>query len=165
MEFTNWHAIANVVNFLLFVIVIAKFAGPVIAQALEDSANATWTAIRTADEGRVAAEQTLAETQARLAHVDRELGELVAEARELASRQAAKLEAASREDAERLRASAQDEIARERQAAVQELRRVLLDQAFDRAGRDVRSAVTLDRQRALVSELIQKVGDGSLALK
>jgi F-type H+-transporting ATPase subunit b len=165
MEFTNWHAIANVVNFLLFAIVIAKFAGPVIAKTLEDSANATWASIRTAEDGRAAAEQALSETRERLAHVDRELADLIAEAREVATRQAARLEASGREEAERLRGSARDEIARERQAAVQDLRRMLLEQAFERASREMRGGVTADRQRGLVSELIQKVGDGSLALK
>ncbi|MEB3223920.1 MAG: ATP synthase F0 subunit B [Candidatus Sericytochromatia bacterium] len=165
MEFTNWHAIANVVNFLLFVIVVAKFAGPVIAKTLEDSANASWSALRSAEDGRTAAEVALSETRERLAHVDRELAELVAEAREIAARQASRLEAAGRDEAERLRASARDEVARERQAAVQELRRALLEQAFDRAAREMRGVVSAERQRSLVSELIQKVGDGSLALK
>lgn len=165
MEFTTWHAIANIFNFLLFAIVIAKFAGPVVAKTLEDSASAAWLSLRSAQDGRAAAEASLSETRERLSNVDAELAALVADARDLAAKQAARLEAAGREEAERLRASARDEIERERQAAVQDLRRSLLVQAFERAARELRGSVSAERQRALVSSLIQKVGDGSLALK
>lgn len=165
MGFNTWHAIANILNFLLFVIVIAKFAGPVLKKNLADREEATRAAIRDADDARKAAEQALSATQARLANVDKELADLVAGARDLAGKQAASLEAAAREEADRLRASARAEIERERQAAVNDIRRLIMQQAFDRASQDIRGAMTVERQRELVGSLIQKVGDGSLAFK
>lgn len=165
MGFNTWHAIANIINFLLFVIVIAKFAGPAIKKGVADREEATKAAIREAEEARKAAEQALSATQARLANVDKELADLVAGARDLAGKQAASLEAAGREEADRLRASARAEIERERQSAVNDIRRLLMQQAFERAASDLRGAMTVERQRELVGGLIQKVGDGSLALK
>jgi F-type H+-transporting ATPase subunit b len=165
MEFTNWHAVANIINFLLFVIIVAKFAGPPLAQALQDSREATLRSIREAAESRSLAEQTLATTQTRLGSVDAELVALVADAREMATKQAARLEVSAQAEVERLRAAAKAEIERERQAAVNELRQMMADQAFERAIRQLQSLMTPERQRDLVTGLIQKVGDGSLALK
>jgi F-type H+-transporting ATPase subunit b len=165
MEFTNWHAVANIVNFLLFVVIVAKFAGPPLAQALQDTREATFRAIREAAESRGSAEQTLAATQTRLGSVDAELAALVADAREMAAKQAAKLELTAQAEVERLRAAAQAEIERERQAAVNDLRQLMADQAFERAVRQLQMMMTPERQRDLVAGLIQKVGDGSLALK
>lgn len=165
MGFTAWHAIANIINFLLFVIVVAKFAGPAIQKALHDREEATKASIRDAEAARKAAEQALSATQARLANVDKELAGLVADARVLAGKQAATLEAASRDEAERLRTAAKTEIERQRQGAVNDIRALLMEQAFERAAAELRAGMTADRQRELVGGLIQKVGDGSLALK
>lgn len=165
MGFTTWHAIANIVNFLLFVIVVAKFAGPAIQKALHDREEATKASIRDAEAARKAAEQALSATQARLANVDKELADLVADARVLAGKQAASLEAAGREEADRLRVAAKSEIERQRQGAVNDIRALLMEQAFERAAAELRAGMTADRQRELVGGLIQKVGDGSLALK
>ena len=165
MGFTHWHAIANIVNFLLFVIVIAKFAGPAIQNALHDREEATKASIRDSEAARKAAEQALSATQARLANVDKELADLVAEARVLAGKQAASLEAQGRDEADRLRTAAIAEIERQRQGAVNDIRRLLMEQAFERAAVELRAGMTADRQRELVGGLIQKVGDGSLALK
>ncbi len=165
MGFNTWHAIANILNFILFVIIIAKYAGPAIQRSLKDREEATKAAIREAENARKAAEQALSATQARLAGVDKELADLVAGARDLAAKQAASLEATGREDAERLRVAARAEIERERQSAVNDIRRLLMQQAFERAARELQGAMTVERQRELVGGLIQKVGDGSLALK
>ena len=165
MGFNTWHAIANILNFVLFAIVIAKFAGPPIQRSLKEREEAAKAAVREAEEARKAAEQALSATQARLANVDLELAELVAGARDLAGKQAASLEAAGREEADRLRNAARAEIERERQSAVNDIRRLLMQQAFERAALELQGAMTVERQRELVGGLIQKVGDGSLALK
>jgi F-type H+-transporting ATPase subunit b len=165
MEFTYWHAVANIVNFLLFVVIIAKFAGPPFMKALEDSRASTLRVLAEASESRALSEQTLNSTQARLADVDVELSTLVKDAREMAAKQAIRLDEAAQAEAARLRASIRGEIERERQAAVNELRRILADQAFERAVLNIQAFMTPERQSSLVAGLIRKVGDGSLALK
>ncbi|MEB3197941.1 MAG: ATP synthase F0 subunit B [Candidatus Sericytochromatia bacterium] len=165
MEFNVWHAIANIFNFLLFVVVIVKFAGPVIAKAVRDSQESTKQAIVLADEALASAETALAETRARLANVDDELAAMLADARQLADHQAAKMARAAEEEVARLRSAAHDEIGRERQAAVNALRQALAEQAFENAASAIRASMNAERQNALVANLIQKVGDGSLALK
>lgn len=165
MNFTSLHAIANVINFLLFVFLVVKFAGPMIANNVKDRRKATLDAIQEATASNQKAIASLADTRDRLSNVDTELGNLLAESRRMGGIQAEALEEAGRAEAERLRISAKAEIERQRQAAVQDVRALLTRQAFERAALELQQSMTADRQRDLVNGLIQKVGDGSLALK
>lgn len=158
-------AIANLVNFGIFLFILAKFALPAAKKVVRDRHAAIVDSVRLADDTQRRAEEALAETKARLAGVDDELAALVSQGKQLAAAQAVELEANARADAERLRAQAKADIEQERQAAVGEIRRAMLDQAFERAAAELQSSMTAERQRELVGALVQKVGDGSLALK
>lgn len=161
----NVQLIANLVNFALFVFVLVKFAGPAVKKILHDRSEASIAAIRAANEAQSAAEAALSETRAKLAGVDAELAGLVEQAKSVAAKQAQAVEETAKADAERLRAQAKAEIARDRQSAVESIRRQVLAQAFERATGELASQMNADRQRQLVGAMIQKVGDGSLALK
>jgi F-type H+-transporting ATPase subunit b len=165
MSFDIWHAIFNVVNFLLFIILVVKFGGPAVVSNLDERRKAVLEAIKDATEANKAAVASLAETKARLSGVDGELAGMLEDAKRIGAMQAAALEEAGKAEAERLRAAAKAEIERQRQAAVQDVRALLMRQAFERAALELQQSMTADRQRELVNGLIQKVGDGSLALK
>lgn len=165
MSFTSLHAIANIINFFLFVFVVVKFAGPAVQKNFADRQQAVLDAIREATLANRKAVESLGETRARLANVDTELATLLSDARRVGEMQAANLEEAGRQEAERLRATAKADIERERQAAVQDIRHLLMRQAFERAALELQQSMTAERQRELVNGLLQKVGDGSLALK
>ncbi|MNS73592.1 ATP synthase subunit b, sodium ion specific [compost metagenome] len=157
--------IGNVVNFAIFAFVMVKYAGPAIKKVLADRHEATMLAIRTSEEAKRQAQESLAATQARLAGADAEFAKLIENAKQIAASQGAAIEAASKSEAERLKAGARAEIERERQAAVQEIRQAVMRQAFERATVELQQQMSPERQRELVAGLIQKVGDGSLALK
>lgn len=165
MGFTDLHAIANIVNFVIFVVIVAKFAGPVVAKNMDERRQAVLDAIREATEASHKATAALQETKSRLSGVDEELANLLTESKRMGALQAAAVDEAGKAEAERIRTSAKAEIERERQAAVQEIRALLTRQAFERAALELQQSMTPDRQRELVNGLIQKVGDGSLALK
>lgn len=165
MSAVQVQAIANIVNFLLFLFILFKWALPAAKKVIADRHKAIVDLVRHADETEARANEALAQTKSRLAGVDAELSGLLDQAKSLASAQAADLEQTARADAERLRAQAKAEIERERQAAVEEIRRLMLNQAFERATAELQSSMNPERQRQLVDSLVQKVGDGSLALK
>ncbi|MDB5100794.1 MAG: hypothetical protein JWM80_5215 [Cyanobacteria bacterium RYN_339] len=165
MGFTDLHAIANIVNFVIFVVIVAKFAGPPIAKNMNERRQAVLDAIREATEASNQATVALGETKTRLSGVDAELANLLTESKRMGAIQAAVIDEAGKAEAERIRVSAKAEIERERQAAVQEIRSLLMRQAFERAALELQQSMTPERQRELVNGLIQKVGDGSLALK
>lgn len=165
MGFNTVHAIANIFNFVLFLIVIVKFAGPAIRQNVEDRHRATMAAIGEAEEARRLANAGLVATQERLATIDQDLAEVVSQSAQIAARQAAVIADTARQETERMRIHARGEIERERQAAVQDIRAIMLEQAFERAAAELRQQMNAERQRDLVGNLIQKVGDGSLAIK
>jgi F-type H+-transporting ATPase subunit b len=157
--------IGNIVNFVLFLAVVVKFAGPAVKKTLRERHEATVTAIRAAEEAKQAAQASLDATNARLAGMDAEFANLLAQAKDIAALQGKAIEEASRAEAERLKASARAEIERERQTAVNEIRQAVMRQAFERATAELQQQMNADRQRELVNAMIQKVGDGSLALK
>lgn len=165
MGFTDLHAIANIVNFVIFVVIVAKFAGPPVAKNMEERRQAVLDAIKEATEASNKATAALTETRSRLSGVDQELANLLEESKRMGALQAAAVTEAGKAEAERIRASAKAEIERERQAAVQEIRAMLTRQAFERAALELQQSMTPERQRELVNGMIQKVGDGSLALK
>jgi F-type H+-transporting ATPase subunit b len=157
--------IGNLVNFVLFLAVVVKFAGPAVKKTLKERHDATVTAIRAAEEAKAAAHAALEATNARLAGSEAEFANLVAQAKEVALAQGKALEEAAHAEAERLKAAARAEIERERQMAVNEIREAVMRQAFERATAELQQQMNADRQRELVNGMIQKVGDGSLALK
>ena len=165
MSFSGLHAIANVFNFLLFAIILAKFVGPIVAKDVGKRRKVVLDALADAAEINRQAIASLQETRDRLANVSTELATLLSDARRIGAMQAAAVEEQGVLEAERLRLSAKAEIERERQAAVQEIRELLMRQAFERAARELQQGVTPERQRELVGAMIQKVGDGSLALR
>ena len=157
--------IANLFNFALFVWVLVKFALPAVKKVLADRHEATMAAIGAAEQAKLQATQALEATQARLAGSEAEFARLLEQAKQIAAAQATAIEETSRLEAERLKAAATAEISRERQAAVEAIRRLTLQQAFERAKAELQQQMNPERQRELVSGMIQKVGDGSLALK
>lgn len=157
--------IANLVNFLLFAGVLIYFAGPAVKKIVKDRHEATLAAIREAEAAHREAEEALKATQTRLGNIEQEFAQLLEQARTMAAAQGATIEAEAREDAERVKAQAKGEIERERQAAVQEIRQMVMAQAFDRAALELQQQMNPEQQRQLVGSIIQKVGDGSLPLK
>lgn len=165
MAWTDAHAIFNVLNFLLFVVVVAKFAGPAVASAVEAHRARVEEGLTEAARLRAEAEITLTETRARLANLEHEVAQVVAEGKATAESKAADMLAAAHDEVERLKLSASADIERERQRAVQEIRALVMRQAFERATELLRRDMNAERQQELVAGLVQKVGDGSLALK
>lgn len=157
--------VGNLFNFALFAFVLVKYALPVIKKVLAERHEATMTAIRTSEEAKRQAAEALEATKARLAGSEAEFAKLIEQARNIAAAQAVAIETAAKSEAERLKAGARAEIERERQAAVQEIRQAVMRQAFERATVELQQQMSPERQRELVAGLIQKVGDGSLALK
>lgn len=157
--------IANLINFILFIGLIVYFAGKPIKKYLTDKHEATMRSIRDVEETNRQASEALAATTGRLANIDAEFAQVVEQAQKIATQQGVAIEQAARADAERLRAAATAEVERERQEAVGEIRKLVLAQAFERATLELSQQMSPERQRGLVDNLIQKVGDGSLALK
>lgn len=165
MNSVTLQIIGNLVNFALFLFVLVKYAGPAVQKTLKDRHEATIGAIKEAEEAKRQAAAALEATNARLAGSEAEFANLIAQAKQIAVAQAQAIEESSKAEAERLKAGARAEIERERQTAVQEIRQLVLRKAFERASTELQSQMSPERQRELVNGLIQKVGDGSLALK
>jgi F-type H+-transporting ATPase subunit b len=142
---TIWTAVL----FLLFAAVLTKLGWKPLLNMIEERERSIQQSVHSAEEARREAEGLLAQHKELLREAGRQREEIVKGA--LA-------------DAERLRAElaeieAREQIQREKQLALQEIRTRVADLAVEAAGKIVTSSLTPDAQRRLVDEFIQKVPD------
>lgn len=165
MGFGTVHAIGALINFVLFAIVIGKFGMPLFARMVAEKQAATQRALDEADTAERQAIASLAHVEHRLSQLDGEIAVMLEDAAVAARNQAVVVVEGARIECERLKLQAQAEIARERQSAVEALRQAVLAQAFERATLELQQQMNAERQRELVSGVVQKVGDGTLVLR
>jgi|GEM_PF-2315742 F-type H+-transporting ATPase subunit b len=152
-------------NFLLVAALLYKFAGPMVVKMLTEKHEANTKAIADAEMAQAQAARELSDYKGKLANVDKEFASIVSQARDMAAQVAKDIEETAKKDGERLRQAATAEIERERAIASQAIQKSLLAQALEAARRELERQMTGDRQRQLVSRFIQKVGDGSCAIR
>lgn len=153
------------VNFVLVAALLYKYAGPIVTKTLQEKHEATRRAIEEAEATQAKATSELEDYRKRLANVSDELATIVSQAKSMAGQLAVDVERNGQLDADRLRQQATAEIERERAIASQAIQRTLMQQALEAARAELQRQMTPDRQRQLVARFIQKVGDGSCAIK
>ncbi len=112
----------SIVNFVLFIILLGKFAWKPIVGALQSREETIDAAIRRAEEANVEAQKILKENEEKLAAAKKDMTRIAQQGRE----QAEKTIAAATEEAERIKTAKIEEtkaaITREKEAAMRELR-------------------------------------------
>lgn len=150
--------IVAALNFIVFLVLIWRFAFDPIATILADRKARV-------DQGLVDAEQARKDREAGAAERDRVIADARREANALivASQHAAQQLreadiAATKAELDRLREKALVDIAAERDRALAELRGHVADLALDAAGKVVGETMTAQRERRLVEEFLHEEG-------
>jgi F-type H+-transporting ATPase subunit b len=144
----------TVVIFLTVLTVLWRFAfGPILAavNAREEGINRALEEARTR---QVEAEKLLEEHKRQLADARRQAQEILAEGRDAAGRLQKELEGKAREESEAILARARAEIGRERDAAVDLLRREAVDLALAAASKLLHQKLDGEQDRKLVMEFV-----------
>ena len=147
-------SIWTVVIFLTVLTVLWRFAfGPILAavNAREEGINKALEEARTR---QVEAEKLLEEHKAQLADARRQAQELIAEGREAGGRLQKEIEGKAREESDAILVRARAEIGRERDAAVEVLRRETVDLALAAASRLLHEKLDGEQDRKLVMDFI-----------
>ena len=147
-------SIWTIVIFLAVLAVLWRFAfGPILAavNAREESINQALEEARTR---QAAAERLLQEHKEQLADARRQAQEIVAEGREAAGRLQKELEGKAREESEAILTRARAEIEREKDAAVDAVRREAVDLALAAASKLLHEKLDGEQDRKLVMDYV-----------
>jgi F-type H+-transporting ATPase subunit b len=156
----NGTLIAEVIAFILLVLILAKWVYPPIIRIATERESKIQAGVRAAEE----AEKRLASVQEQVAKTLEEAREqareMVARARREAVVEAEDVHAKARAEAEALLQRAQSEIAAERDRAIQELRNEVSTLVVDAASKVIGEALDVKAHQRLIDEALAKVGDG-----
>jgi len=147
----------TIVLFILFAVVLAKFAWGPLLRAIEERERSIRDALDGAQKAHSEAQVLLAQHKEALAQARREREELIKQAIAEAQQMRTELMAQARADAEQLLQKAREQIEREKRAALQEIRAQVADLAIEAASKIVASSLTPEVQRKLVEDFIAKL--------
>jgi len=153
---------ATVVFFTLLGI-LWKFAWAPLLNVVNEREERIQGALDESSDAREEAEKLLAEHKAQLADARRQANELVAEGKAAGQRLRAEIEEKARAEAQGILESARNEITRERDQAIAELRRESVDLALAAAGKLLHEKLDAQRDRDIVVSYIEDVGSGAEA--
>lgn len=155
----------NVLAFLTLLFILARYAWKPLMGALDAREKGIQGAIDDARRQREEAEELLARTREQLAEGRRQAQAIVGESRTAAEALRKELEARAREETQAMLANARREIEREREAAVESVRRESVDVALAVASRLLDERLDAKRDRQLAMEYIDDLAksEGALA--
>ena len=153
----NGTLVAELLAFLIMLYVLARYAYPPIIRAAEKRQNQIEEGLRAAEEAekRLRAVQTDVETT--LTEARSQAREVIARAHQEAVAEAEEVRNRGRREAEMQVARARDEIATERDRALQEVRAQLSELVVDAAGRVLGEAIDARAHQRLIDESLREV--------
>ncbi|MDE2676665.1 MAG: F0F1 ATP synthase subunit B, partial [Gemmatimonadota bacterium] len=152
-------AVWTLLTFLTLLVILGKYAWGPLLGALDKREKGIQGNIDDAKRQRDEAEKLLAEYREQLADGRRQAQAMVAEGREAADALRKELEAKAREETQAMLANARREITREREAAVEAVRRESVDVALAVASRLLSERLDADRDRQLAMDYIDDLSD------
>lgn len=151
-------SIWTVVIFLVLLAVLYKYAYPPILSTVEARERRIQEVLDAAMQDREEAERLLEEHRQQLAEARQESQRLVAEGRQAAERLRGEFLEQARADQEEMLKRARLDLKRERDAAIDTLRRETIDISIAAASRLVERRLGSDEDRELVREYLEQVG-------
>jgi F-type H+-transporting ATPase subunit b len=155
----SWQALVlQTVAFLLLILVMRKYLFGPITGVLEARQSEVENTIGQLQHERQAMEASRQEYEARLAGIEAEARDRIQSALQEAQAMKDEIIGAARTDADRLVTRAREEVVREKQQALAELRTQVADLAIAAAGKILRRSMDDRTHRELVSDFINQVG-------
>jgi F-type H+-transporting ATPase subunit b len=148
---------STLVLFALFAFVLAKFAWGPLLTAIEGREKSVRGEVEGATKAHAEAQALLAQHQEMLRQAGREREEMVARAKQDAEAFKNDLMAKARSEADQIVERAKAQIEREKGQAIQELRTQVADIAVEAAAKIVKSSLSPEVQKRLVSDYISSL--------
>lgn len=145
---------ATIVLFSIFAFVLAKFAWGPLLHMIEEREKGIKDAVEGAEKAAADAKDALEKHKALLRDAGREREEIIKKALKEAETLKADLQAQAKSESEGMISRARDQVEREKNLAVLELRQQVADLAIEAASRIVKSSLTPEAQKKLVDDFI-----------
>lgn len=147
----------TIITFVVVLLILKKFAWPQLLGSLDEREQRISDAISGAEQARQEAETVLSDHRAKLAAVEDEARQVIAEAREVGEKVRQDVVAQAKEEAQRAIDQARTSIESEKRAAIAELRREMADLAIQAAGALIDANLDDEKNRGLVDDLISRI--------
>ena len=149
--------IAELLTFVVMVVVIGKFGWPPIKAAAEKQQDHIAAALDLSEQTRAEVATALAESQQQLDEARSRADEINVQAKKVAADEAEDIRVKADREVESFLAQAKTQIAAERDRAIQELRRETGYLVVETAGRALTKALTDKGHRVLIDEGVGKL--------
>ncbi|MBR4908328.1 MAG: F0F1 ATP synthase subunit B [Acidaminococcaceae bacterium] len=153
----NATLIAQAINFLFLVFVLAKFAYKPLAKMMEDRKNKIASDLEAAEKARTDAEAIQKECADKLAAARQEAAAIIEEATKAAQAAKDKAVADTKAEQERIIADAKAAIASDKKAAMDDVRAQVVDLAMAAAGKIIGQKLGTDEDKKLAGEIVDSV--------
>lgn len=153
----NATLIAQIINFLILLAILFKVAYKPLMKALADRQAKITESLETAEQEKASAEELRREYQAQLAAARAQAQEIVDKAVKLAEQTKEEILEEARTENARLLKTAQEEIARERERALSEMRNEVVALSVLAAEKVIARNLDTETNSKLVTEFIDKL--------
>lgn len=155
----NGTLLAQIVNFLILVAILAKFAYKPLMQGLEERQQKIADSIDSAERDRREAEQLKLEYKKQLVEVRAQAQAIVEKAEKVAEENKEEILKAARAESARILKSVQEEVARERELALAQLKGEVVALSMAAATKIMKEKMDSEANAAIVSDFIDKLDD------
>jgi len=138
--------------------ILAKLAFKPIAEALDRRSQAIKTSLDQAEQSRAEAKKLMEDYQKQLAEARNEAGKIIEEARELGERVRKEVVEKANAEASAVVQRAQEEINRQKDKGIQEMKDTVADLSVQIASRVIEKEVNEETHRQLIENLIKDLG-------
>lgn len=146
---------ATIVLFMVFAFVLSKFAWGPLLHMIEEREKGIKDAVEGAERSAAEAKELLEKHKEMLREAGREREEIIKKALKEADVLKTDLQTKARAESEAMIGRAKEQVQREKQLAILELRQQVADLAVEAASRIVKSSLTPEAQRQLVDDFIK----------
>lgn len=153
----NATLIAQILNFLVLVFVLAKFAYKPLLNMMEERKNKIASDLDAADQAKTDAEAIKAEYAAKLADARQEAQAIIDNARKTAQAAHDKIMADTKAEQEQVVAAARESIAMEQKKAMDEVRAQVISLSMIAAGKIVEKKLGSDEDKKLAGEIVDSI--------
>ncbi len=151
--------IPMLVAFLVLLAILAKFGWPAFDNLLVRRETTIRESLEKAEENRIESERTLKEYQQQLADARQEAKSIIAEAKQTAEGERARMTRQAQEESEAMIAKAREAIEAEKKAAISELQGSVADLTVAVTARVIGEDFSDEDHRKLIARSIEEVGN------
>ena len=147
----------TIITFVLLLMVLGKFAWKPLLQALQSREQEIADSLKKAEEAKKDAERMMQENKVAMEKASTETARLIAEGRAMAEQLKIDIVAKANESAKKMLDQAKDEITREKESAMAQLRSEVADLSISVAEKILDESLDAAKQKKMVDKVLQQL--------